>query len=176
MELLSIDSDIAEKVIIDGSICIPQPGLAKLSIFLVSIFGKMMFSKFSCKLQLSIMDKIYPKLAYPEELKAYYLEDLPRTPIKTLVTIYKTYMGRYKLKDTISASKAQVLYIYGEKELNCVKASAKLFKQLHPNTILYEAKGYNHGYLSAYLPQEWIDLVEPFLKSDSLEMCIESDI
>ena len=123
-----------------------------------------------------MMDKLYPKLAYSEEIKAYYLEDLPRTPIKTLVTIYKTYMGRYKLKDTISASKAQVLYIYGEKELNCVKASAKLFQQLHPNTILYEAKGYNHGYLSAYLPQEWIDLVVPFLKSDSLEMCNESDM
>ena len=75
-------------------------------------------------------------------------------------------MGRYKLKDTISASKAQVLYIYGEKELNCVKASAKLFQQLHPNTILYEAKGYNHGYLSAYLPQEWIDLVVPFLENN----------
>ena len=176
MELLSLDSEIAEKAIIDGSLCIPQPRLAKISIFLVSLFGKLMFNKFSCKLQLSMMNKLYPKLAYPEEIKAYYLEDLPRTPIKTLVTIYKTYMGRYKLKDTISASKTQVLYIYGEKELNCVKASAKLFQQLHPNTILYEAKGYNHGYLSAYLPQEWIDLVVPFLKSDSLEMCNESDI
>ena len=85
-------------------------------------------------------------------------------------------MGRYKLKDTISASKAQVLYIYGEKELNYVKASAKLFQQLHPNTFLYEAKGYNHGYLSAYLPYEWIDLVVPFLKINSLEMCNESDM
>ena len=66
--------------------------------------------------------------------------------------------------------KAQVLYIYGEKELNCVKASARLFQQLHPNTILYESKGYNHGYLSAYLPQEWIDLVVPFLKSDPLKI------
>ena len=117
-----------------------------------------------------MMNKLYPKLAYPEEIKAYYLEDLPRTPIKTLVTVYRTYMGCYKLKDTISASKAQVLYIYGEKELNCVKASANLFHQLHPNTILYEAKGYDHGYLSTYLPQEWIDLVEPFLKSDPLEI------
>ena len=170
MELLSLDSDIAEKAIIDGSLCIPQPGLAKISIFLVSIFGKLMFSKFSCKLQLGMMNKIYPKLAYPEELKAYYLEDLPRTPIKTLVTIYKTYMGHYKLKSSISKSKAKVLYIYGEKELNCVKASAKLFQQLYPNTILYEAKGDNHGYLSAYLPQEWVDLVEPFLKRDPLEM------
>ena len=176
MELLSIDSEIAEKAVVDGSLCIPQPGLAKISIFLVYLFGKLMFCKLSCKLQLGMMDKIYPKLAYPEELKAYYLEDLPRTPIKTLVTIYKTYMGRYKVKDTISASKAQVLYIYGKKELNCVKASATLFQQLHPNTILYEAKGYHHGYLSAYLPQEWIDVVEPFLKSDSLEMCNESDM
>lgn len=166
MELLSINSDIAEKAIIDGSLCIPQPGLAKISIFLVCLFGKLMFSKISCKLQLSMMKKIYPKLAYPEEIKDYYLEDMPRTPIKTLVSVYRTYMGRYKLKDTISASKAQVLYIYGEKELNCVKESVKLFQQLHPNTILYEAKGYNHGYLSAYLPQEWIDLVKPFLENN----------
>ena len=90
MELLSLDSEIAEKAIIDGSLCIPQPGLAKISIFLVSLFGKLMFSKFSCKLQLSMMNKIYPKLAYPEEIKAYYLEDMPRIPIKTLVTIFKT--------------------------------------------------------------------------------------
>ena len=112
------------------------------------------------------MNKFYPQLAYPDEIKNYFMKDLPRTPIKTLVTIYKTYMGRYKLKDTISANKAQVLYIYGEKELNCVKASAKLFEQLHPNTILYEAKGYNHGYVSAYLPQEWIKLVVPFLENN----------
>ena len=166
MELLSIDRDIAEKAIIDGSLCIPQPRLAKISIFLVRLFGKLMISKFSCKLQLSMMNKLYPKLAYPEELKDYYLEDLPRTPIKTLVTIYKTYMGHYKLKNTISVNKAQVLYIYGEKELNSVKESARLFQQMHPDTILYEAKGYNHGYLSAYLPQEWIKLVVPFLENN----------
>ncbi|MDU8069494.1 MAG: alpha/beta hydrolase, partial [Streptococcus salivarius] len=53
-----------------------------------------------------------------------------------------------------------------EKELKCVKESARLFEQLHPNTILFEAKGYNHGYLSAYLPQEWIDLVVPFLENN----------
>ena len=166
MEILSLDSDIAEKAIIDGSLCIPQPRLAKLSIFLVSLFGKLMFSKPACRLQLSIMNKIYPQLAYPDEIKNYFMEDMPRTPIKTLVTIYKTYMGRYKLKDTISASKAQVLYIYGEKELNGIKESARLFQQMHPDTVLYEAKGYNHGYLSAYLPQEWIKLVVPFLENN----------
>ena len=92
------------------------------------------------------------------------MEDMSRMPIKTLVTIYKTYMRHYKLNSRISKSKAQVLYIYGEKELNCVKESARIFEHRHPNTILYKAKGYNRGYLSAYLPQEWLDLVEPFLK------------
>ena len=166
MELLSLDSKIAEKAIIDGSLCIPQPRLAKISIFLVSLFGKLMFSKFSCKLQLSMMNKLYPKLAYPDEIKIYYMEDMSRMPIKTLVTIYKTYMGNYKLNSRISKSEAQVLYIYGEKELNGVKESARLFQQMHPDTIFYEAKGYNHGYLSAYLPQEWIKLVVPFLENN----------
>ena len=166
MELLSLDSDIAEKAIIDGSLCIPQPRLARSCNLLVSLFGKLMFSKSACKLQLSIMNKIYPQLAYPDEIKNYFIEDLPRTPIKTLVTIYKTYMGNYKLKNRISKSKAQALYIYGEKELNCVKESARFFQKLHPNTILYEAKGYNHSYLSTYLPQEWIDLVVPFLENN----------
>ena len=166
MELLSLDSDIAEKAIIDGSICIPQLRLARFSILLVSLFGKLMISKSSCKLQLSLMNKFYPQLAYPDEIKDYYMEDMPRTPNKTLVTIYKTYMGHYKLKSRISKSKAQALYIYGEKELNGVKESARLFQQMHPDTILYEAKGYNHGYLSAYLPQEWIKLVVPFLENN----------
>ena len=166
MELLSLDSEIAEKAIIDGSLCIPQPRLARFSILLVSLFGKLMISKSSCKLQLSLMNKFYPQLAYPDEIKDYYMEDMPRTPNKTLVTIYKTYMGHYKLKSRISKSKAQALYIYGEKELNDVKESARLFQQMHPDTILYEAKGYNHGYLSAYLPQEWIKLVVPFLENN----------
>ena len=163
MELLSLDSDIAEKAIIDGSICIPQPKLARICTVIVKLFGKIMFSKSASKIQLGLMKKMYPNMAYPEEIENYYIEDMPRIPIKTLVTIYKTYMGRYRLKDTITESKAQVLYIYGEKEMKCVKESAKLFQKMHPDCTLYEAKGYNHGYLSAYLPLEWMELVNHIL-------------
>ena len=163
IELLSLDSDIAQKAIIDGSICIPQPNLSRISTIVVKIFGKLMFSKSASKIQLSLMEKIYPNMAYPEEIENYYMEDMPRLPMKTLVTMYKTYMGKYRLKESITESKAQVLYIYGEKEMRCVKESAKLFQKMHPDCILYEAKGYNHGYLSAYLPLEWIKLVNPFL-------------
>ena len=164
IELLSLDSDIAHKAIIDGSICIPQPKLARISIVIVKLFGKLMFSKVACKIQLSLMKKMYPNMAYQEEIENYYMEDMPRMSVKTLIRIYKTYMQHYKLKSTISKSKAKVLYIYGEKELNCIKESARLFQQVHPNTISYEAKDYNHGYLSTYLPQEWVELVYPFLK------------
>ena len=163
IELLSLDSDIAEKAIIDGSICIPQPKLARINIVIVKLFGKIMFSKSASKIQLGLMKKMYPNMAYPEEIENYYIEDMPRIPIKTLVTIYQTYMGRYRLKDTITESKAQVLYIYGEKEMKCVKESAKLFQKMHPDCTLYEAKGYNHGYLSAYLPLEWMELVNHIL-------------
>ena len=163
IELLSLDSDIAQKAIIDGSICIPQPNLSRISTIVVKIFGKLMFSKSASKIQLSLMKKIYPNMAYPEEIENYYMEDIPRLPMKTLVKMYKTYMGKYRLKESITESKAQVLYIYGEKEMRCVKESAKLFQKMHPDCILYEAKGYNHGYLSAYLPLEWIKLVNPFL-------------
>ena len=163
MELLSLDSDIAEKAIIDGSICIPQPKLARICTVIVKLFGKIMFSKSASKIQLSLMKKMYPNMAYPEEIENYYIEDIPRIPIKTLVTIYQTYMGRYRLKDTITESKAQVLYIYGEKEMKCVKESAKLFQKMHPDCTLYEAKGYNHGYLSAYLPLEWMEVVNHIL-------------
>ena len=166
MELLSLDSHIAEKAIIDGSLCIPQPKLAKMSLFFVKCFGKLMFSRSACKMQLKLMRRMYPKMAYPEELERYYLEDMPRLPIQTLETIYKTYMAKYKLKPAISDSSAQVLYIYGEKEMKCVKESAKLFQKMHPNCTLYEAKGYNHGYLSTYLPVEWMELVMPFLERE----------
>ena len=38
IELLSLDSDIAHKAIIDGSICITQPKLARISIVIVKLF------------------------------------------------------------------------------------------------------------------------------------------
>ena len=108
-------------------------------------------------------------MAYPKEIENYYMEDMPRLPMKTLVTMYRTYMAKYRLKDSIAKSKAQVLYIYGEKEMDCVKQSAKLFQKMHPDCTLYVSKGYNHGYLSTYLPLEWMELISPFLKNGELK-------
>lgn len=51
------------------------------------------------------------------------------------------------------------------KEMKCVKKSAQLFKELVPSCQIYEAKGYNHGYLAIYLPDEWLKVVVPFLNT-----------
>lgn len=106
--------------------------ISRISTIVVKIFGKLIFSKSASKIQLSLMKKIYPNMAYPEEIENYYMEDMPILPMKTLVKMYKTYMGKYRLKESITESKAQVLYIYGEKEMSCVKESAKLFQKMHP--------------------------------------------
>lgn len=79
--------------------------------------------------------------------------------------MYRTYMAEYQLKEDISKTKAQIMYCYGSKEMKCVKKSAQLFKELVPSCQIYEAKGYNHGYLAIYLPDEWLKVVVPFLNT-----------
>ena len=103
-------------------------------------------------------------MTYPREIQEYYLRDMPRTPRKTLYTMYRTYMAQYRVKESVRNSHAQVMYWYGEKEMNCVKKSARLFQTLLPSCEIYEAKGYGHGYLSVYRPDEWLKIAVPFLE------------
>lgn len=166
MELLSRRADVAKKAIIDGSLCYPQPAMARFCMATVALCGPLMFSEKACRSQLAMMPKMLPaKMQYPEEIRAYYLQDMPRTPRKTLYTMYRTYMMEYRLKEGIRSNRAEVMYWYGEKEMRCVKKSARMFQAMHPACRIYEAKGYNHGYLSVYLPDEWLALAVPFFES-----------
>ena len=38
-------------------------------------------------------------------------------PRKTLYTMYRTYMMKYRLKEEVGRSRAEVMYWYGEKEM-----------------------------------------------------------
>ena len=88
-----------------------------------------------------MMPRMLPaKMLYPDELQQYYLQDMPRIPMETLLTMYRTYMMNYRLKPGIRRNKAQVMYWYGEKEMKCVRRSAELFRSIHPNCRIYEAK------------------------------------
>ena len=164
IEMLSLKADICQKAIIDGSICYPQPKLEKFCIATVKLFGGLMFSRFSCKCQMVLL-RLSPNMRFPKEIENYYIHDMPLLKRNTLYTMYRTYMAEYQLKKDISKTKAQIMYCYGSKEMKCVKESAQLFKKLVPSCQIYEAKGYNHGYLAIYLPDEWLKVVVPFLNT-----------
>lgn len=164
IDMLSERKDITEKAIIDGCICYPQPVMADLCILIVRFFSVLMFSRAACKLQLSML-KLVPKFRFPKELEEYYLEDMPKLSKETLYAIYQTYMKNYMLKDSIKQTQAQIQYWYGSKEMKCVKKSALLFKKFVPTCQIVEAKGYNHGYLAIYLPDEWLARVNVFLSA-----------
>ncbi len=170
MELLSRKPDLTQKAIIDGSICYPNPGMARLCIATVRTCGGLLFSKKACSFQLAVMPKVVPeKMLYPEEIKTYYMQDMPRIRKETLYTVYRTYMMQYMLKDSVRESTAQIMYWYGEKEMKCVKKSARMFKSYIPSCEIYEAKGYNHGYLALYLPDEWLEIAEAFFQRKEIE-------
>lgn len=168
MELLSRKADLTQKAIVDGSLCYPQRGMARFCIATIRLCGGLMFSEKSCRWQVKMMPKLLPeKMLYPEEISAYYIQDMSRLRKETLYAMYRTYMAGYTLKDSVGGSTAQVMYWYGEKEMKCVKRSAKLFQSYVPRCALYEAKGYNHGYLAIYLPDEWLAIAEPFFAGNT---------
>lgn len=73
-------------------------------------------------------------------------------------------MADYTLKESIRETNAQITYWYGEKEMRCVKKSAQMVKRFVPSCEIYEAKGYSHGYLSIYLPDECLALAKTFFQ------------
>lgn len=157
IELLSRRADIAEKAIIDGAVCYPNRRMAKFCTAIIKMSHGMLFSERACRIQLALMPRVLPpKMHYPMEMQAHYLRDMPLLPKETMVSIYRTYM-HYSLKESLKECKAQVMYWYGEKEMKYVKRSAELFRSFVPSCRLYEAKGYNHGYLALYLPEEWYE-------------------
>lgn len=164
IEMLSVRQDITKKAVIDGSVCYPQPKMAKLCIITIRFFSNMMFSRTACRLQVAML-RLSPKMKFSEEIERYYIQDMPLLRKETLYTIYHTYMEEYHLKESICRTKAQIMYWYGSKEMKCVKESASLLKKPVPSCQVYEVKGYDHGYLAIYLPDEWIDIVSPFLNN-----------
>ena len=162
MELLARKPSITAKAIIDGSICYPKPMMARFSMATVWLCGSLMFGERACRWQMSVLSKT--KMGYPQEIRDYYLQDMPRLRKQTLYTMYRTYMMRYMLKESVRNTTAKVMYWYGEKEMECVKKSAKLFQSYVPSCEIYEAKGCNHGYLALYLPEQWLKVAEPFLE------------
>lgn len=162
LELISLKSDIADKAVIDGSICYPQSTLAKISKFVVKYFYNLMFSKTACKIQMFIL-KFSKKRTFTDIQKQMYIKFIPVLKKETLYSIYNTYMASYQLKPEIKNSKTDVIYMYGSKEMKCVKLSAEKLKKFLPSLKIIENKGLNHGELVLYYPDKFLTVLNNFL-------------
>lgn len=157
MEMLGQRPDVARRAIVDGALCIPQPAMAKVCSTCATLLWPLMFGRAACRLQMWALRTFFPdEMRFPPELERRYVEDMPRLSRRALRTMYRTYMGSYQLKDAVGASGADIEFWYGEREMRCVKESARLLASKAPRCRVREAKGCGHGTLAVYRPDEWL--------------------
>lgn len=157
LEMLSRRPRLAERAIIDGALCIPQPTMAKACSACARALWPLMFSRAACRMQMAALRSLFPKeMRFPDYLERLYMEDTPRLSRRALDNVYRTYMGSYRLKDSIADSEALIEFWYGEREMSCVKESARLLASRAPECRIREAKRCGHGTLAVYRPDEWL--------------------
>lgn len=163
LEILSTKDNITHFAVVDGSICFPQPFLAKYSIAAIRLFYKLMFSRTSCKIQMFLLG-LSRKRSFTNIQKQLYIKYLPTVKKETLYSIYKTYMMSYTLKSTIKNTTAKIIYMYGSKEMKCVKQSALMVKNFVSTTSIIEHKGLNHGELALYYPDKFLSTIYSLIR------------
>ena len=168
MEMLSRRHDVAERAIVDGALCIPQPAMARACSVCARLLWPLMFGRTACRLQMRALRAFFPEgMRFPPELEERYIEDTPRLSRGALQAVYRTYMGSYRLKDSIGESRADIEFWYGEREMRCVKESARLLASKVPRCRVREAKGCGHGTLAVYRPDEWLTFASDALDPDA---------
>lgn len=167
LEVLSRRADVARRAIIDGALCLPRPAMARACGFGATALRPLLFSRAACRLQLWALRAFFPgDMRFPAEMEGLYLRDMPRVSGRTLRTMYRTYMGEYRLKGSIARSNARIECWYGEREMRCVKESARAVASLAPHCKVREAVGCDHGTLADYRPDEWLRFAEGILSED----------
>lgn len=74
MDMLSRRTDVAERAIVDGALCIPQPAMARACSTCAKLFWPLMFSRPACRLQMWALRTFYPKeMRFPPELERRYI-------------------------------------------------------------------------------------------------------
>ena len=110
------------------------------------------------------MDRFLPEeMRYPEEIKAYYLQDMPKLPRGDAVCHVSD------LYDAVPAEGKRErqrypghVLVWGRRRCAVSRSRPACFNRCSPTCELYEAKGYGHGYLSVYRPEEWLQIAVPF--------------
>ncbi len=155
-EVLSVRDDIAQYAIIESALVLPLKGTVAMASTYNLFYGlikQRWFSKMQAK-----------SLAVPEELFERYYQDSLKISKQSLINITLS-NGNYKLKSSISGTKAKVLIIVGEKEISIMIKSANKLHEAISGSKLHVAQGLKHGELSIVYPQEYTKIVKEFVKT-----------
>ena len=156
VEILSKEFDITENAVIESALVYP----IKMSIVLTvpmynmcyGLIKKRWFAKFQAK-----------SLKVPDRLFDTYYEESSRMTKESLINITIS-NGSYPMPSTLCNTKAKTLILVGGKELSVMKKSALLLHKTIKESFLKVVEKSGHGEISLVHPDEYLKLLEQFLK------------
>ncbi len=154
-EVLSIRSDVAEYAIIESALVFPIKGITAMTTSTYQLFYGLIKQKWFSKMQAKA-------LLVPESMFERYYEDSLRMTKQSLINMSLS-NGRYSLRDTISATKAKVLLIVGEKEIGIMKKSTQRLHEAIQGSELHAVPSMGHGEISLVHPDEYVRLLREFI-------------
>lgn len=158
VEILSKDKDITENAVIESALVYPMKYTTALTVPMFNLIYGLIKKRWFAKIQAK-------SLYVPTSLFETYFQDSSSMTKETLINITRS-NGLYSLSDNINKTTAKVLIIAGGKEIHLMKKSAKLINSSIHNSTLKILPKSGHGELSLLHPQEYINILNEFFKTN----------
>jgi pimeloyl-ACP methyl ester carboxylesterase len=156
IEVLSRKVDITKYAIIESAMVIPPGSLTRLLAKSSGMFYGLIRYKWFAKMQakaLYINNNLFDR----------YFNDSKKMSKESLVNISLS-NASYTIPDQLKASKAKVMIVVGERELNVMHQSARKLISILPQAQLYKSPGMKHGELSLAKSKEYLALINGFIE------------
>lgn len=162
LEILSQRSDICRYAIVESALAFPLKAenayirsAVKMSYGLIS---KRWFSKLQAA-----------SLRIPKDFFEDYYRDSCAVSADDLISVLEANTA-YILKDGLKKSQAKALVLYGSKEREAIKKSARIIEQEIPDCSLDMLCGLYHGELSLGRPDEYVKRAEELIGKNSADV------
>lgn len=156
LEILSTRSDICNYAMIESALAIPMQATNKLIEPSMKLSYGLIQKKWFSKLQ-------FKSLKIRDNLFDDYFNDTRKITRENYIAFMKG-NSAYRASQRLSACQAKVLIVVGGKECPIMKKSAKILRNLMPNSELVILEGYFHGDLSINHANEYVDRMISLMK------------
>lgn len=156
LEILSMRSNICDYAIIESALAIPMPATYKLIEPSMKLSYGLIQKKWFSKLQ-------FKSLKIRDNLFDDYFSDTRKITRENYIAFMKC-NSAYRASQRLSACQAKALIVVGSKERPIMKKSAKIIRDLIPNSELVTLKDYFHGDLSINHANEYAERMISLMK------------